>query len=282
MLEVSEIARFPQAVSAFFKAVRKAERSSWPYGLTLRPDSTGTRLEVHGHARVQHMFRDADVEHWHIGFVPDDHAGDIRSRAAAGATEVELYAVCDEPAFREVAFFVLAPGEAMAAVPEMTPEAPKAFSEKSDYFAIETLVHRMTTAVGPDGHLYEPARKATIAYAVNILINNSATRGEATGALASSASAEARAAAAELEQDLQRRLKVVAAAFEHYVETGEIPPPDDAWRICVMLRGQNKPELERAFLSGWSLHFAGRAQDEKHLALIARAEQTGAIPRSGR
>lgn len=281
LLEVADIDRFPQAVSAFYKAVRKAERSGWPYGLRLKPDTGGTRLEVHGHAPVQPLFREAEVQSWHIGFVPDDHASDLLARVAAGGAEVELYSVFESPRFSEVAFFVLEPGVRLEAAAEKPSGEGERISTKSDYFAIETLVHRMTNAVGPEGHLFEAARKATIAYAVNILINNTATRGEATGALASSASPEAIAAAAEMDQDLQRRLKAVSSAFEHYLETGEIPPPDDAWRICVMLRGQNKPELERAFLSGWSLHFAGRAESEKHRALLERAGKIGAIPRSG-
>ena len=83
----------------------------------------------------------------------------------------------------------------------------------------------------------------------------------------------------EVDQNLDWQCDTVAAAFEHFQETGEIPAPHYPMRIAVLLRKAKDFDRERHFLLVWCRHFSS-GNGATYGKLVERAKKVGAIEES--
>lgn len=81
----------------------------------------------------------------------------------------------------------------------------------------------------------------------------------------------------EADQDLEWQCETVTAAFERYLQTGEIPAPHYPMRVVVLLRKAKDFDREKQFLAAWCKHFPS-GNGTTYAALVDRAKKTGAIP----
>ena len=79
----------------------------------------------------------------------------------------------------------------------------------------------------------------------------------------------------EVDQDLDWQCDTVAAAFDRYGKTGEIPAPHYPMRVAVLLRKAKELEREKQFLAGWCKHFPS-GNGAKYHVLVERAKKAGA------
>ena len=80
----------------------------------------------------------------------------------------------------------------------------------------------------------------------------------------------------KVDQNLEWQCETVAAAFDRYQKTGEIPAPHYPMRIAILLRKAKDFNRERQFLAAWCNHFPS-GNGVKYGALVERAKKAGAI-----
>ena len=80
----------------------------------------------------------------------------------------------------------------------------------------------------------------------------------------------------EVDQNLEWQCDTVAASFDRYQKTGEVPAPHYPMRIAVLLRKAKELDRERRFLAAWCRHFPS-GNGATFGALLERAKKTGAI-----
>ena len=68
----------------------------------------------------------------------------------------------------------------------------------------------------------------------------------------------------------------VAAGFERFQKTGEVPAPHYPMRIAILLRKARDFDRERQFLQVWCRHFPS-GNGVTYGKLVERARKTGAI-----
>ena len=114
--------------------------------------------------------------------------------------------------------------------------------------------------------------------AVTKMLDEGITYGQASGApkFFNQDKKSFRAFIRETDQDLDWQCDTVAAAFERFQETGEVPAPHYPMRINVLLRKAKDLDRERQFLSAWCRHFPS-GNGATYGKLLARAEKVGAI-----
>lgn len=79
-----------------------------------------------------------------------------------------------------------------------------------------------------------------------------------------------------VDQDLGWQCGTVAAAFEKFRKTGEVPAPYYPMRVAILLRKAKDSDREKQFLAGWCRHFPS-GNGAKYGALVQRARKIGAI-----
>ena len=114
--------------------------------------------------------------------------------------------------------------------------------------------------------------------AVTKMLDEGTSYGQASGAPAFLNQDEKsfRAFIKKTDQDLDWQCDTVAAAFERFQETGEVPAPHYPMRIAVLLRKAKDLDPESQFLSAWWRHFPS-GNGATYGKLLARAEKVGAI-----
>lgn len=80
----------------------------------------------------------------------------------------------------------------------------------------------------------------------------------------------------EVDQNLDWQCDTVAAAFDRFWETGEVPAPHYPMRIAVLLRKAKDFDRERQFLAAWCKHFPS-GNGRTFGKLLERAKKVGAI-----
>ncbi len=80
----------------------------------------------------------------------------------------------------------------------------------------------------------------------------------------------------KVDQNLEWQCETVAAAFDRYQKTGEIPAPHYPMRIAILLRKAKDFNRERQFLVAWCNHFPS-GNGVKYGTLMERAKKAGAI-----
>jgi hypothetical protein len=76
----------------------------------------------------------------------------------------------------------------------------------------------------------------------------------------------------KIDNDLGEQTAIVSQSFAKYLESGEIPAPYYPWRIAVILRRAQEPELERRFLAAWCRHFP-MGNGQRYAQLIERYQK---------
>ena len=114
--------------------------------------------------------------------------------------------------------------------------------------------------------------------AVTKMVDEGKTYGQASGApdFFNQDEKSFRAFIKQTDQDLDWQCDTVAAAFERFQETGEVPAPHYPMRIAVLLRKAKDLNRERQFLSAWCNHFPS-GNGATYGKLLARAKKVGAI-----
>lgn len=80
----------------------------------------------------------------------------------------------------------------------------------------------------------------------------------------------------KVDQDIEWQCDTVAAAFDRYRKTGEVPAPHYPMRIAVLLRKAKEFDRERRFLAAWCRHFPS-GNGATYGALLERAKKAGAV-----
>ena len=80
----------------------------------------------------------------------------------------------------------------------------------------------------------------------------------------------------EVDQNLDWQCDTVAAAFDRFLETGEVPAPHYPMRIAVLLRKAKDIDRERRFLAAWCKHFES-GNGTTFNKLLERAKKVGAL-----
>jgi hypothetical protein len=115
------------------------------------------------------------------------------------------------------------------------------------------------------------------------MLDEGLTYGRASGApeFLNQDEAAFRAFMKTVDQDLAWQCETVAAAFDRYQLSGEVPAPHFPMRVTVLLRKAKDFDRERDFLAAWCRHFP-RGAGVKYAALVDRAMKVGALGPSGR
>jgi DNA polymerase-3 subunit epsilon len=79
-----------------------------------------------------------------------------------------------------------------------------------------------------------------------------------------------------IDNDLGAQIEIVDAACRRHFETGELPAPDHAWRITIILSKDKQVRHEQAFLTAWCRHF-GDAAGKRYTDIAVRAQKKGAV-----
>jgi hypothetical protein len=121
-------------------------------------------------------------------------------------------------------------------------------------------------------------REATRA-ATEKMLDEGLTYGQASGApdFMSQDEESFRAFMRQADQNLVWQCEAVTAAFERYLETGEIPAPHYPMRVAVLLRKARDFDREKQFLAAWCKHFPS-GNGVTYAELVERAKKTGALP----
>ena len=122
--------------------------------------------------------------------------------------------------------------------------------------------------------LADKFRRAAIARA----LDDGLTYGQASGApeFLNQDEESFRAFVKKVDQNLEWQCETVAAAFDRYQKTGEVPAPHYPMRIAVLLRKAKDFDREKQFLAAWCRHFPS-GNGATYGVLVERAKKAGAI-----
>lgn len=144
--------------------------------------------------------------------------------------------------------------------------------------AVQMLIARMQTANVPDVATLRALRAEREKWAIERMLNEGMTFGEASGgALSFLAQPDAPEYIHSIDNNLGAHTKIAADSFEEYLASGTFPSPHYPWRICVILRRFKHHDLEQGFLEAWCRHFSGANGGRGYIRLAQRAAKLGIV-----
>jgi hypothetical protein len=143
--------------------------------------------------------------------------------------------------------------------------------DQNDLDALAVLIDCMEITPLLSDRAIARLNRAHIRKAVPTMLGEGKTFGEASGgALSFLSRPDAQDYVRSIDDDLGENVAIVSASFCEFLETGQVPAPFYAWRICVILRKAKALKIELRFLDAWARHFSSRGIGQRYEMLANR------------